>query len=90
MVFGTGKAFTSYNMLRRSNCSYVLSEPQCVEVLMIYLPLIFTITYVVQYFASPKGTTIRALHLMEKAGIRGIMMDAVQASAERCTELGDK
>ena len=39
---------------------------------------------------SPGGTTIRALHLMEKAGIRGIMMDAVQASAERATELGNK
>lgn len=39
---------------------------------------------------SPGGTTIRALHVMEKAGIRGIMMDAVQASAERATELGAK
>ena len=39
---------------------------------------------------SPGGTTIRGLHLMEKAGIRGIMMDAVQASAERATELGNK
>jgi len=39
---------------------------------------------------SPNGTTIRALHVMEKAGIRGIMMDAVQASAERATELGAK
>lgn len=39
---------------------------------------------------SPGGTTIRALHVMEKAGIRGIMMDAVQASAERATELGTK
>ena len=30
---------------------------------------------------SPNGTTIRALHVMEKAGIRGIMMDAVQVSS---------
>ena len=29
---------------------------------------------------SPGGTTIRALHVMEKAGIRGIIMDAVQVS----------
>ena len=27
---------------------------------------------------------------MERGGIRGIMMDAVQASAERTTELGAK
>ena len=39
---------------------------------------------------SPGGCTIRALHVMEKAGIRGIIMDAVQASAERTTELGSK
>lgn len=39
---------------------------------------------------SPGGTTIRAIHAMERAGIRGIMMDAVQASAERATELGSK
>ena len=39
---------------------------------------------------SPGGTTIRAIHTMERAGIRGIMMDAVQASAERATELGSK
>ena len=39
---------------------------------------------------SPGGTTIRALQVMERGGIRGIMMDAVQASAERATELGAK
>merc|ERR1712086_535326 len=37
---------------------------------------------------SPGGTTIRALQVMERGGIRGIMMDAVQASAERAAELG--
>ncbi len=39
---------------------------------------------------SPGGTTIRGLQVMERGGIRGIMMDAVQASAERTTELGAK
>lgn len=39
---------------------------------------------------SPGGTTIRAIQVMERAGIRGIMMDAVQASAERAEELGQK
>ena len=37
---------------------------------------------------SPGGTTIRAVQVMERAGIRGIMMDAVQASADRANELG--
>ena len=37
---------------------------------------------------SPGGTTIRAVQVMEKAGIRGIMMDAVQASSDRANELG--
>jgi pyrroline-5-carboxylate reductase len=37
---------------------------------------------------SPGGTTIRAVQVMERAGIRGIMMDAVQASSDRANELG--
>ena len=38
---------------------------------------------------SPGGTTIRAVQVMEKSGIRGIMMDAVQASCDRANELGN-
>ena len=38
---------------------------------------------------SPGGTTIRGLQVLEKAGVRGVLMDAVQASAERAKELGD-
>jgi hypothetical protein len=30
------------------------------------------------------------LQVMERAGFRGIVMDAVQASAERATELGKR
>ena len=37
---------------------------------------------------SPGGTTIRAVQMMERAGIRGVMMDAVQASCDRANELG--
>ena len=37
---------------------------------------------------SPGGTTIRAVQVMDRAGIRGIMMDAVQASCDRANELG--
>lgn len=39
---------------------------------------------------SPGGTTIRGIQVMERAGFRGIVMDAVQASAERAVELGKK
>jgi pyrroline-5-carboxylate reductase len=37
---------------------------------------------------SPGGTTISALHLLEKAGFTGIVMDAVEAAAKRSMELG--
>jgi len=37
---------------------------------------------------SPGGTTIAGLHVLEKNGFRGIIMDAVEAAANRATELG--
>ncbi len=37
---------------------------------------------------SPSGTTIRGIQVLERAGVRGAVMDAVQASAERAEELG--
>ena len=40
--------------------------------------------------ASPGGTTIAGLHELERGGLRGILMDAVQAATERATELGKK
>ena len=36
---------------------------------------------------SPGGTTIAGLHTLEKAGFRGILMDAVEAAAKRSGEL---
>ncbi len=36
---------------------------------------------------SPGGTTIAALHAMERAGIRGIVMDGVRAAESRAREL---
>jgi pyrroline-5-carboxylate reductase len=36
---------------------------------------------------SPGGTTIAGLHQMEKAGLRGILMDAVEAATRRSREL---
>jgi len=38
--------------------------------------------------ASPGGTTIAGLHELERGGLRGVLMDAVQAATERATELG--
>jgi pyrroline-5-carboxylate reductase len=37
---------------------------------------------------SPGGTTIAGLHVLEKKGFRGIIMDAVEAATNRATELG--
>ncbi len=37
---------------------------------------------------SPGGTAITALHSMERTGLRAVLMDAVQAAAERSAELG--
>ena len=37
---------------------------------------------------SPAGTTIAALHCMEAAGVRGALMDAVEAAARRSEALG--
>ncbi len=37
---------------------------------------------------SPGGTTISGLHALERGGLRGILMDAVQAATERSQQLG--
>lgn len=37
---------------------------------------------------SPAGTTIRGLHVLEQRGVRGSMIDAIIAAAQRSRELG--
>ena len=37
---------------------------------------------------SPGGTTIRGIQVIDRAGVRGTLMDAVQASCQRAKELG--
>ena len=38
--------------------------------------------------ASPGGTTIAGLHALERGGVRGALMDAVEAATQRAVELG--
>lgn len=38
---------------------------------------------------SPGGTTIAGLHALERGGLRGTLMDAVEAATERATKLGE-
>jgi len=40
--------------------------------------------------ASPGGTTIEGLHELEKAGVRGAIMNAVRAAAEKAAQMGRK
>jgi pyrroline-5-carboxylate reductase len=40
--------------------------------------------------ASPGGTTIAGLHELERAGVRGALMNAVEAATKRAAELGKK
>ena len=40
--------------------------------------------------ASPGGTTIAGLHAMERGGLRGILMEAVEAATVRSRELGKR
>ncbi|EEZ98115.1 pyrroline-5-carboxylate reductase 3 [Tribolium castaneum] len=39
---------------------------------------------------SPGGTTITGIHALEKGGVRGAIMDAVEAAAKKSAELGQK
>lgn len=39
---------------------------------------------------SPGGSTIEAVHVLEKAGFSGIIMDAIEAAKNKTTELGNK
>ena len=37
---------------------------------------------------SPAGSTIAAVHALEKSGLRHTMMEAVEAATTRCKEMG--
>ena len=37
---------------------------------------------------SPAGSTIAAVHALEKSGLRNTIMEAVEAATNRCVEMG--
>ncbi|MCU0848517.1 MAG: pyrroline-5-carboxylate reductase [Spirochaetes bacterium] len=39
---------------------------------------------------SPGGTTIEAVHVLERGGFSGIVMDAIEAAAQKSRKLGEK
>jgi len=39
---------------------------------------------------SPGGTTIAGLHILEKKGLKGILMEAVEVASRRSKELSGK
>ena len=39
---------------------------------------------------SPGGTTIEGIHQLEKAGVRGALMNAVRAASEKARALGQR
>ena len=38
---------------------------------------------------SPAGSTIAAVHALEKSGLRNTVMEAVEAATARCIEIGN-
>jgi pyrroline-5-carboxylate reductase len=39
---------------------------------------------------SPGGTTIEGIHVLERSGFAGIVMDAVERAAQKSQRLGEK
>lgn len=56
----------------------------------VYSPISISFFHLLQLkdeVCSPAGTSIQAVRLMEKAGYRGILMDAVHIASKRTAEL---
>ena len=51
------------------------------------LPFFHTHSQLKDAVCSPAGASIQAIQVLEKAGYRGLMMEAVQAASKRASEL---
>ncbi len=54
---------------------------------VIYCDLIFPYAQLKDAVCSPAGASIQAIQVLEKAGFRGLMMEAVQTASKRASEL---
>ena len=66
------------------------NHPQAVSALALFIGSVISHnvrTQLKDSVCSPAGTAIQGIRLLERAGFRGIMMDAVHAASKRALEL---
>ena len=52
-----------------------------------FLSCLFSLLQLKDEVCSPAGTSIQAIQVLEKAGLRGLFMEAVQTACKRAAEL---
>ena len=70
------------------NLSKTLAQPYCLTVrIHVHNTTVFLCQQLKDAVCSPAGTSIQAIQVLEKAGFRGLMMEAVQTASKRASEL---